>query len=183
MQKHGVRSEKPSGSGHTIQHVKPKEDGFGLNRLAGWIPAPGSPALYHETQHETSVHHNGLIRAETAPGTDLSPCLTPVLPHHLLFIYLFFVVNKRRPQKGAASDTALANENLLDMAHLHRLVGGDEGKHEVEPWAAGGGQESPSPAFTQANYHLLLKLILFQLQKRQTMQVQLLKGLYQWCQT
>lgn len=54
---------------------------------------------------------------------------------------------------GGDSQSALTNENPLDLTHLHRLIGGDEWQHEVETRAAGGGQESPSPAwFTQTDY-------------------------------
>lgn len=53
-------------------------------------------------------------------------------------------------QKGGGAGVhgrtqSLTNRKLSYFAHLNRLVGGNEGKHEVEPRAAGGGQESPSP--------------------------------------
>lgn len=48
-------------------------------------------------------------------------------------------------------------KTLFTETHLHRLIGGDEGKHEVEPWTAGGGQQSSAPVTIKqtASHHLV----------------------------
>lgn len=61
------------------------------------------------------------------------------------FFTIVLIDGGRRGEGGCGCTQSLTNRKLFYLAHLNRLVGSDEGQHEVEPRAAGSGQESPSP--------------------------------------
>lgn len=63
--------------GDPSQGVKPKEDRLGLDGATGWSPAAGSAALYHETLHETSGRHTGVITEWRHTPTDPAPTSSP----------------------------------------------------------------------------------------------------------